>query len=441
MKLVAAFFLLFFSVGCTFRFFAENPGKKIFNEEKCVECHRVGFTDLGGKYSDDWHYAHFWDPSLVSSGSTMPRYSQEFKTLPVTISSESRMIPSGRRVYLLKHTQELESLFTFSEKPLIYLFPSQIPWKTLPPGLKAFTGETAWGEKPKDGRPAVWITPELTGLMGHEMSMTLMVPTARLKMLVEYLQSLGHFKRTPWLANAMDSRESGNDAKGQYVYNQYCASCHGISGDGFGSAFIFLYPKPRNFTTGEFKLKTSLFEEPPTSADLVRTITHGMPGSSMPAWGNLSPKQRLALANYVKTFSMSRRKESKDILKIEPPNLQGKALTEAREQGEKLFFGKARCQDCHGPGVESTDHLPHGDGPSASVTVDDWGYPIHPADLVQGPFKRGNSPEDIYITISAGISGTPMLSYQANLTEKERWDIAFYVAQLSHRKHAFDFFK
>ena len=33
------------------------------------DLHRVG-----GKYNDNWHFNHFWDPQTVSEGSIMPRY-------------------------------------------------------------------------------------------------------------------------------------------------------------------------------------------------------------------------------------------------------------------------------------------------------------------------------------------------------------------------------
>ena len=45
-------------------------------------------------------------------------------------------------------------------------------------------------------------------------------------------------------------------AKGQEIYGKLCASCHGPGGAGDGPIAMGLPPeqKPRNFTTGEFKI-------------------------------------------------------------------------------------------------------------------------------------------------------------------------------------------
>jgi len=40
---------------------------------------------------------------------------------------------------------------------------------------------------------------------------------------------------------------------GRIVYSEQCASCHGQEGKGDGSAARFLDPKPRDFTTAEWK--------------------------------------------------------------------------------------------------------------------------------------------------------------------------------------------
>jgi mono/diheme cytochrome c family protein len=39
---------------------------------------------------------------------------------------------------------------------------------------------------------------------------------------------------------------------GKAVYDQHCAACHGINGDGKGPASVWLFPRPRNFSAGFF---------------------------------------------------------------------------------------------------------------------------------------------------------------------------------------------
>src|SRR6266581_4255492 len=67
---------------------------------------------------------------------------------------------------------------------------------------------------------------------------------------------------------------------GQAVYQQHCAACHGANGQGNGPAAVWLYPKPRHFDSGLFKIRSTPSSFLPTDEDLFQTITRGMPGSS-----------------------------------------------------------------------------------------------------------------------------------------------------------------
>ena len=71
---------------------------------------------------------------------------------------------------------------------------------------------------------------------------------------------------------------------GKKLYLHYCSQCHGEKGDGEGYATPHLLPKPRNFTTGKFKVRTTPTGALPTHQDLVNIIRRGMPYTSMPAW-------------------------------------------------------------------------------------------------------------------------------------------------------------
>jgi len=50
---------------------------------------------------------------------------------------------------------------------------------------------------------------------------------------------------------------------GEVLYKEYCASCHGNSGDGNGELSYLVYPKPRDFTSGLFKIKSTSAGAPP----------------------------------------------------------------------------------------------------------------------------------------------------------------------------------
>src|SRR5437867_83091 len=69
-----------------------------------------------------------------------------------------------------------------------------------------------------------------------------------------------------------------NLQEGKRIYDQHCAACHGRNGRGDGPAAVWLYPKPRHFDSGLFKIKSTPPGSLPTDEDLFHTVTRGMPG-------------------------------------------------------------------------------------------------------------------------------------------------------------------
>ena len=90
----------------------------------------------------------------------------------------------------------------------------------------------------------------------------------------------------------------------------------------------------------------------------------------------------------------------------------------------KEVWHQAKCWECHG-------QTGKGDGEKAGGLKEDLGFPIRPADLTTGQFKSGPGVEDIFRTMTTGLSGTPMPSYQQSLPEEDRWALAYYVLSLS----------
>src|SRR5207248_11511324 len=56
---------------------------------------------------------------------------------------------------------------------------------------------------------------------------------------------------------------------GKAVYERKCVGCHGEKGDGKGPAAELLLPKPRDFTKGLYKIRSTA-NKTPTDQDLVR---------------------------------------------------------------------------------------------------------------------------------------------------------------------------
>ena len=210
---------------------------------------------------------------------------------------------------------------------------------------------------------------------------------------------------------------------GKRLYLKNCSQCHGEKGDGEGYAAPHLRPRPRNFTTGKFKVRTTPNGALPTHQDLVNIIRHGMPYTSMPAWPNFSDEDVSNLAYFITTFSPDFSNPENAPKPVPLPSAP-RATNESIALGKKLYE-ETGCIKCHGT-------LGRADGPSAPTLKDDWGYPIRAANLAQSwTFRGGSSREDIFRTMSTGLNGTPMPSFLEALTPEQRWAITDFIVSLS----------
>jgi mono/diheme cytochrome c family protein len=210
---------------------------------------------------------------------------------------------------------------------------------------------------------------------------------------------------------------------GQQLYQKYCAQCHGDKGDGEGYATPHLLPRPRDFTTGKFKVRTTPTGALPTHQDLVSIIRRGMPYTSMPAWPDLTDQEVSELAYYIKTFSPDF--ANPEVVPKPVPLPSAPAVTTESVASGKKLYEETGCIRCHGT-------LGRGDGPSAPTLVDDLKRPIRAANLAQSwTFRGGASREDIFRTMSTGFNGTPMPGFVDALTEEQRWAITDYIVSLS----------
>ncbi|MBI1913096.1 MAG: c-type cytochrome [Deltaproteobacteria bacterium] len=232
----------------------------------------------------------------------------------------------------------------------------------------------------------------------------------------------------------MLSLAEGDIEKGKEVYGKRCSWCHGKDGAGDGPASEFLNPAPRDFTLGVYKWKSTPFDEiAPSDEDFNRMIAGanahngipgwtGMNGTSMPGWADMLSGSEIKNATaYIKSLGGLEKPEKGKI------DLSSKVRSskESIESGGKLF--RDRCSECHGE---------EGRGDGTKKLKDDWGGRTWPRNLTKGwSFRVTNEPEDIYARITVGIPGTQMPSFadpqsKKIMTDKERWDVANYVASL-----------
>jgi mono/diheme cytochrome c family protein len=212
---------------------------------------------------------------------------------------------------------------------------------------------------------------------------------------------------------------------GKPLFVQYCTPCHGERGDGNGTAAPFLDPKPRNLVAGPFKLRTTPSGQPPTTADILRTIERGIPGTAMPPFAFLPEADRRRLAAYVLRLA--------DLLD-EPEPTPVAVPTASPTTPESVAHGKelyadAGCASCHGEAGK-------GDGPSAADLKDTQGRPIAPRDLTSGVYRGGGDRLDLYHRIATGMDGTPMPAYGDVLAGNDLYAVVDYVRSLAAPKPA-----
>jgi len=53
-------------------------------------------------------------------------------------------------------------------------------------------------------------------------------------------------------------RARAQEPRGKAVYERHCVECHGPAGRGDGASAAFLAPRPRDFTTGKYKIRTHI---------------------------------------------------------------------------------------------------------------------------------------------------------------------------------------
>jgi DMSO reductase family type II enzyme heme b subunit len=212
----------------------------------------------------------------------------------------------------------------------------------------------------------------------------------------------------------------GDANAGKVVYEKKCLLCHGEKGDGKGAAAELLSPRPRDFTKGLYKIRTTA-NKTPTDQDLFRVITEGMPGTSMPGWGVLPDKERWNLVAYLKTFAPEAFKEAPKKLEL-PKEVSSSEASIARG---KEMFEAIECHKCHGTEGRA-------DGPSRPELKDEWGHPILPANLAKRwTFRGGASRTDIATRIANGVLGTPMPAFLDSVEKPEDiWHLTNYILSL-----------
>jgi mono/diheme cytochrome c family protein len=257
--------------------------------------------------------------------------------------------------------------------------------------------------------------------------------------------------------------------RGSVLYRRHCLHCHGLSGDGRGPTGPWVHPHPRDYRRGQFKFISTggVRDRKPRRADLVRILTRGIDGTSMPAFGLLPEHELEYLASYVihlslrgqvefetmKTLLSEGGKDNLDRLKTgdepdvvqhvysqaariliswadsnsakpyEPgPYTEPKDDTqryEAIRRGHQIFIGSTGCVACH------NDY-----GRQVPYKYDEWGTLVRPANLTVGLYRGGRRPIDLFWRIKGGIPPAGMPA--ATLSDPDYWNLVEFVRALPY---------
>ncbi len=210
------------------------------------------------------------------------------------------------------------------------------------------------------------------------------------------------------------------DAAAQ-IYQRQCAVCHGSAGRGDGPAAGLLAPRPRDFTVGVYKFRSTPSGSLPALDDVVATIRRGLPGTSMAAYGTiLTPDEIQGVARFVLSLAPPTSRVGPAIALDHPPA----DSPEARLRGAALYEQLA-CAGCHGRDGHLPSWRPPREGP---------GGPAPPADLREPwAFRGGHEAGDIARRILTGLDGSTMPGFAGAITARDAWNIAYHVRSLARR--------
>ena len=174
-----------------------------------------------------------------------------------------------------------------------------------------------------------------------------------------------------------------NSKRGQDLYANDCASCHGARGQGDGPGAAGLHPRPANFTERQYTLDR-----------MSAALWNGVAGTAMPAWRDLSVEDLSALAQVVRGFYAA----------TPEPSLPNGVL----ELGAQVYA--AHCAQCHG-------EKGAGDGSAAEQ------FPVPPTNFqAQRPSIAAS-----LRALRNGVEGTPMAPWSTQLPEAELSAAAYFV--------------
>jgi mono/diheme cytochrome c family protein len=289
-------------------------------------------------------------------------------------------------------------------------------------------------------------------------------------------------------------------AAGSQLYRRHCLTCHGVAGDGRGPTGPWVNPHPRDYRLGAFKFISTDPDKisdnaarKPRRADLIRTLTVGVDGTTMPSFSLLPADQLEQLVSYIIHLSLRGEVEIETlkplIISKDKPDLlnaEGEVNPAATIATHVRFLTKLflnRWSDSNGAMMEpapypfatenererlesvrrgyelftnssAEDHPKvlkgagciscHQDfGRQVNFKYDQWGSLVRPANLTLGVYRGGRRPVDLYWRVRGGIipSQMPLVKLMKpnpdgtdsdEIEGKKYWDLVNFIQALPY---------
>ncbi len=210
--------------------------------------------------------------------------------------------------------------------------------------------------------------------------------------------------------------ETASYDRGQTIFVEQCAHCHGLAGDGQGWDGLYLNPVPANFHD---MLGSSL--TPADEGTYFAKLTFGIHNSAMPSWGEWLPERdRWDTIKYVTdSFMMGKPVTesvynngaiSSEFLLASSDVYLSEGHTIIAENGPPLYA--QYCATCHGD-------TGAGDGPGNQDNASEG-----PA-----PFPQDMSEAYIYWRTWDGVPDSLMYPFKWLLNDQQVWEITTYMTQ------------
>jgi cytochrome c2 len=201
---------------------------------------------------------------------------------------------------------------------------------------------------------------------------------------------------------------------GMNIYMRLCQRCHAADGDGFGT----IQPNLANFPR-PFRDNKAFFASIPDTR-IVKSIEKGVPGTSMPPYGQMfdHPTIDSLIDLLFRGFIRSERKDKK----LPVPPAKPVQLPKIEEMRSTF---KRKCALCHGAYGTGT-------GP------DYLKYLPRPRDLTNSPYFNGLTDERIAVAIAAGVPGTAMPAFAGAIPDATIWGLVGTVRAFSQTKERYN---